>query len=493
MARIADRWLKAWRAARPGVEALLACLLAILVIRLMPEPDFTLIAPGQVLHVEGADGLSRWSAGDVAGRQIRPQDLERPEATSWLIWEDVDLVLADAPPAIFLSGPFAANAYVNGSLIGSKGIPAATRADEVAGPIESVMAIPPRLIRDEGNWIALEVSSHRAGYRPHAVVQGFFVIPFSADARRPIRYYLPLVMAGSALIALILAIALRTRRTHQACGYWLVTALTGLVLAGAAEVSRALINYPYDWHQPRQALSLAGLCLFGLALLRFSQLRWPAGALTTRAALATTLAIGATLIAVLTGYDAKSAAAVTVFATSAALWVIWRGDLPARFMGLAIATIPAYAMLWPGDALDHGVYACALAMIAIPVIRQPGFFLPDAKTRRPRLALHMTGRSVYLDLGEISYLSAAGNYTEIHTRTGARFLDNRNLGQILVDLPVTEFARVHRSHVVRLDGATSLTSAEGSRYRLELAGGASIPVSRREVAGLRERLAGRKA
>lgn len=32
--------------------------------------------------------------------------------------------------------------------------------------------------------------------------------------------------------------------------------------AMSAEVSRSLVNYTHDWHQPRQALTMAGLVFF---------------------------------------------------------------------------------------------------------------------------------------------------------------------------------------------------------------------------------------
>ena len=52
------------------------------------------------------------------------------------------------------------------------------------------------------------------------------------------------------------------------------------------------------------------------------------------------------------------------------------------------------------------------------------------------------------------------------------------------------FYRVHRSHAVDLDRVAKLSSAEGSRYQIHLHDGRVVPVSRREVKSIRDRLSG---
>jgi DNA-binding LytR/AlgR family response regulator len=52
------------------------------------------------------------------------------------------------------------------------------------------------------------------------------------------------------------------------------------------------------------------------------------------------------------------------------------------------------------------------------------------------------------------------------------------------------FCRVHRSHAVDLRRVERLSSAEGSRYQIHMQDGRVIPVSRRQVKTLRERLSG---
>ena len=489
MARIPDEWLNALQPARTGLEALALCALVLAALLFIPEPQIDLTAPPPLRHVDGSDGLARWQADPETGERLPFYALDRPDGEAWLIWEDVPLERDGAPPALLLSGPFSAEIVFNGEIIGTKGEPGPDAARERAGPIEHVTALPARLIRDEGNWIALRLSSHHAGYQPHTLVQAVFVVPYMDDARRPVRYYLPLVVTGSALLALIIALILRTRQTGDRRGLWLIAAMGGLVLAGLAEVSRSLINYPYDWHQPRQAISLLGLILFGLTLLRFLQQRWPAGARTGQVWLGLTAAAMLAAALCMTGYDGKSAIATAIAATSATAWLAWCGDASGRVLAIGLAVIAAYALRWPSDIIDRGIYAFSLALLAWPAIRQPDYLLPRPDAPAGRIALQMTGRTLYLGIAEISFLKAAGNYTEVALRGGGRHLDNRNLGQMLDALPADRFYRLHRSHAVNLDEAEALTSAEGSRYRLLLKTGDSLPVSRSQVAELRARLA----
>ena len=489
MARILDEWLNALQPARTGLEAIGLCVLVLAALLFIPQPQIDLTIPPDVRHLDGPDGLARWQADPTLGDTRPFYTLDRPNREAWLIWEDVPLNPDTAPPALLLSGPFSAEIVFNGETIGAKGQPGPDAASERAGPIESVTALPARLIRDEGNWIALRLSSHHAGYQPHTLVQAFFVTPYIDDARRPVRYYLPLAITGSALAALLVALILRTRQTGDRRGLWLIAAISGLILAGAAEISRALINYPYDWHQPRQAISLIGLILFGLAALRFVQLRWPAGGRTGQVWLGLTAGLVLATAVLVTGYDGKSASATALAAASATLWLAWRGDASGRVLAIGLAAIALYALRWPSDIIDRGIYAFSLALLAWPAIRQPDFLLPQPDAPSARLALQMTGRTLYVDIADIGFLKAAGNYTEVHMRSGGQHLDNRNLGQVLDGLPADRFYRLHRSHAANLDEAKALTSAEGSRYRLQLKSGESLPVSRGQVAELRARLA----
>ena len=484
---MADGWLSTTHSARPGLEVLGALLLALVTLVFLPGPGLDAVAPARVQMIDTDTGLEALSGPDLPGSPIHYHAIERPAGIAWMVWDEVPLPDDGTPPAVSLIGPLSATIHFNGVVIGRKGEPGATRDAETAGPIDSLYAIPPGLIRPTGNRIAIRFSSQRAGYTPYAVVHGLFVMPYASDPRRSIRYYLPLTVMGGSLIALIASLMVRTRTTGDRRGLWLVAALAGLVLAGAAEISRSLINYPYDWHQPRQAASLAGLAVFGTCWLRFVQLRWPAAPRIATAWLAATLAAVAASAVLVTGYDGKSAFALAALMASSALWLAWRGGPAERLIVPGLLIVSAYALWQPADIIDRGIYAFALALLGVFALRHRSYLLPDPEPRTPRFALETSGRTVLVEPDGIAYLKAAGNYTEVHMASGGQHFDNRNLRTLLDELP-DGFFRLHRSYAVNLGQAAAITSAEGSRYHLETTDGTRIPVSRSLVAELRRRL-----
>ena len=492
MAHLMAGWLKTMADRRAGLESVGLALLALLFLLTAPQPRIDARMPETVRYFDVDVGLERLLASPADGQRVAYRSIERPGTAGWLVWDDVPISQDGPPPAISTSGPFSATLWFNGELIGEKGQPGLDATRETAGPIDSLFAVPARLIQPDGNQLVMRLSSHRAGYTPYSLVQSLFVMPYSAETRRPVRYYLPLAILGAGLVALGLAFALRSRRIGDGRGLWLALALAGLTIAGLAEITRSMINYPYDWHQPRQAVSLIGLALFGLALLRFAQQRWAAPGRSAAIWMGMTGLVALIGVFAMTGYDAKSATVTACLAGSTVLWMAWRGDGPARTLAIGLAIIPAYALLLPSDLIDRGIYALVLGLLALPAIRWPDFLQPAPAAAPAILALQSTGRLTRLSCPDIVHLAAAGNYTEVHMRGGATHLDNRNLSALL-DLLPADFVRVHRSHAVNLHQVEALTSEVGSRYQLELKTGASVPVSRREVADLRERLAGRNA
>ena len=329
------------------------------------------------------------------------------------------------------------------------------------------------------------------------MLQGVYLTPYRADSRRSLRYYAPLVLLSSALVALAGLFVHFGRARRDPRAYWLAAALAGLVFAGAAEASRAWINYPYDWHQPRQAGVLLGFAVFGGGLVTYLVRRWPARPALNWLALG--LAVLAALLSALlaTGYDAKTALAFSAFALTGAVWTIalcFRGERSAAAFAPVCIALVVYASELPADLLDRGAYAIAAAFFGWAMLREASWLIPRPETPAPepeieRLAIQTGGAAVFVPVCEIASLKAAGNYTEVRRESGETVLDNRGLTALLALLP-GRFFRVHRSWAVDLARAERLTSSEGSRYRLILTNGDEIPVSREKTAALRERLGG---
>ncbi|WP_300531871.1 LytTR family DNA-binding domain-containing protein [Maricaulis sp.] len=416
------------------------------------------------------------------------------DSAIWVRWDGVVLPDdASTPLALMLSGPFSATIYWNGDEIGRKGQPGTERAEEVAGEIDGLYAIPAALVRSDTNYVSLRLSSHRAGYTPSTYIQIMAVVPYRADARRSLRYYAPTILISGALTALFILILRLALGRQYPPALWLAAGLAALMIALLAEISRALINYPYDWHQPRQAIQMVGACGFCASLLLYTASRWNIGKYTGWFISLLTTAVSLLAVVFLRGYDAKSVIACMCLIAASLIWLglaAIRRKAPEPLL-LAGGLLPylVFAEMVRAGFLDIGIFVLTASLFGYLLVRKSDYLVPLAQ--RPaepeRLKIDATGSNRFVPTAAIISLHASGNYTEIGLEDGRIELDNRNLGALMQALP-SRFYRVHRSHAVDLERVERLSAAEGSRYQIHLSDGRVVPVSRREVKALRERL-----
>jgi hypothetical protein len=127
----------------------------------------------------------------------------------------------------------------------------------------------------------------------------------------------------------------------------------------------------------------------------------------------------------------------------------------------------------------------ALAGVGLVLDR---LFAPVAPVEAPaaapfRLAVKDGSRTLLLAADEISHATTAGNYVELATVHGA-VLHRATMAALAEELAPHGFVRIHRAHLVR-SGAVISVVAEGSGdFAVTLAGGITLPGSRRYRAGL---------
>lgn len=95
-----------------------------------------------------------------------------------------------------------------------------------------------------------------------------------------------------------------------------------------------------------------------------------------------------------------------------------------------------------------------------------------------RLVVRGNGTARLIRLDEIDWIGAAGDYAEVHTRGGARLLDE-SLASLEARLPGAEFARIHRSAIVRLDRLAEILPGTHGDGMVRLRCGAELRYSRR--------------
>lgn len=108
-----------------------------------------------------------------------------------------------------------------------------------------------------------------------------------------------------------------------------------------------------------------------------------------------------------------------------------------------------------------------------------------------RLLVRVGDREDFVDLASIDAIEADGVYATLHTE-GRRQLIRRSLDALARELPDALFLRVHRSWIVRQQAVMRMETARTSgAFRLQLASGLVVPVSRRRVAEVRRVLRSR--
>lgn len=110
-------------------------------------------------------------------------------------------------------------------------------------------------------------------------------------------------------------------------------------------------------------------------------------------------------------------------------------------------------------------------------------------THLRRLTLRSVGHIECVEIDLVNWLSAAGNYVELHL-AGRTLMHRATFGTLSARLDPAVLIRTHRSVVVRRDQCVALSVAGDGVYALRLRCGDVVPVSERYVQGVREVLSG---
>lgn len=182
------------------------------------------------------------------------------------------------------------------------------------------------------------------------------------------------------------------------------------------------------------------------------------------------------------GYPAVTALHVSIFVVL--FWPIYGSGAPTPL-----------AMIEPVllANLDKSVFAYA-ALIAAAHLRR--HLREDAAVEGPANAaradaqglwIRVAGGSHLVRFEEIDWIAAAGDYAEVHAG-GRSLLTDRSLAALAELLPETEFARIHRGAIVRLDRVREVRRLGHGDANLLLHGGQALRLSRRYRAKLIDHL-----
>jgi hypothetical protein len=266
----------------------------------------------------------------------------------------------------------AAEFFCNGQLVLRSGRPGDSAADEVPGPVDQWLALPP--LSAGSHELRLRGSSHhlRVGQIAHSHA-GLQPLQLQALPRQRYARWLVVALAcGGLALAWVYFLRLGrgsggSRPAPQA-QRWSLIALgaVGLVLP-LVESARDLWGYPYHWHALRVQLILACTLLAAWLLPLSLALRggWPARPLPWFAAWGGVLGLLVALVLPAAGYDATSWC-LHLAGLCAALGLAWRARRQPQAPVPALLTLLALAFAWlwldPAAFLD-GLYTLTLAML----------------------------------------------------------------------------------------------------------------------------------
>lgn len=139
-------------------------------------------------------------------------------------------------------------------------------------------------------------------------------------------------------------------------------------------------------------------------------------------------------------------------------------------MALDFAASPPTAEARQLPALDRGESSDSHASVARAWLR--------------RIAVRSLNRIVIVPVAQIIRLEADDNYVRIWA--DRMYLHKETLTRLVANLDPTRFQRVHRSHVVNLEGVRELRPLLHGEYRIVMIDGAEITSGRSYTRAIRQ-------
>lgn len=452
------------------------------------------------------------------GPSCRQTPMNDVDLTGRAVWVRAVIDLEDADPAqlppmgLFVSARAATRAYVNGTFVGSNGVPSIVKGAETPGTLDSVFYVPNQLLKPGANSVVLLASGHAPTIVKSQALHG---IGFAAYRQPPLMIlprYIPALLAFGALLAgaiyfLAMGAARHGDRASLALGLAALLAASQLLV----EALRGLWAYPYPVHGMRLAVLLALTLGVGIALASHTLLRM--GLAASRRYLAVLAVLGVCGVFLLPSFDSKMDWAVlapSIGSCGLALLGLRQRRPSSGAYAAAFLALVVLLLLDPVMFFDvHGFWAFAALLLFLFVrearsLRETERQREEAEGRRrqleaalerlaspgpaPSLMVNDAGRQLRIVAKEIAALSGAGDYVELRLRDGRNILHNGSLAALETSLPAT-FLRVHRSHIVNLDEIAELRRTAGALGELRLSNGTIVPVSRRIMPQVRRAFA----
>lgn len=102
----------------------------------------------------------------------------------------------------------------------------------------------------------------------------------------------------------------------------------------------------------------------------------------------------------------------------------------------------------------------------------------EMKPALDRIVIRETGRVFFVEVADIGWLEAEGNYVALHVVDGKTHLVHETLAKLEARLDASRFVRIHRSTIVRVDRIKELLPHFNGEYVVVLKDGTRLKLSR---------------
>jgi hypothetical protein len=392
------------------------------------RPPAWLTSVGDVRFQAGDD--PRWAEpgwDDSAWRQAHWSTIASNERVVWMRARvDGAALPADERVEVTVSAAAAYEVFWNGTRIGGSGRPGTSRALEVPGPMTASAAVPAALVSRGTNVVAVRLSSFHLPGRLRSTLHLLAIGPRVDLHGLLLRGYLPGIAAGGALLlgACYFAALFWSDRRDRAAAFLALLAVAALGQL-AAEGWRGFANYAYPLHVWRLWAILAAAVVYGLALVAYvsercrPRWRWPALA-------ATGVAVAAA-IALVPGYDGKTA--VTIALSAMISFGMAATARPLRPLLLfAPVGLLGWLVLAPFRFLDEHFYVVTAAAIVLLFFEQVRHLRSEqaaraaTELRSARLELELLKRYLQPHF-LLNTLTSLAEWVETDPRVGVRMIE----------------------------------------------------------------------
>ncbi|MEP3051607.1 MAG: LytTR family DNA-binding domain-containing protein [Erythrobacter sp.] len=411
------------------------------------------------------------------------------------------LLEADKPIGLFFSGKASSEAFLNGIALGANGVPGNSQLSEQPGDMDAVFFVPEGVLKAEGNRLVMRMSSMNGEITLQSPIHIAALAPYR-DPRKPgAATWFALITFGLFAAAFVF-FGVGSLRGKDRAGSGLIAIIAlAAALQLAAESARDIFPYPYPLHDLRLSLILTFAIILGLGSAAYVLLllfrSFPRARLLALSALFLLMMLTSTL---LTGFDLKTASVLICASLSIGLagLIAWaNGNHRAAWFAVTGCALSA-AIYWLGGFfLDTWLYLVVAAVLLwlFFVRARSGFSVePSGDTAGQeraaapkRIELSSNGKVEFVDASDIVRFSGAGDYVEVFLTDGRSALYSASLAALARELSFG-FVRVHRSHIVNAALVKSLTRDSSGTGNLEMSDGSAVPVSRRNMANVREAL-----